>query len=80
MEYVSNAEKAIELLNKLDFEFGKLEITDALIEMAEWEKQKMIDKAAEWWKDELAYPSMTQAELDWNEMKISEFKNAMKGE
>jgi hypothetical protein len=43
----TDVEKAFELLNKLDFEDGKFEITDALIDMAEWTKQQLIDKCKE---------------------------------
>ena len=38
-------DKANELLNKLDFEDGKYEITDALVDMYEWTKEQLIEKA-----------------------------------
>ena len=37
-------DKANELLNKLDFEDGKYEITDALVDMYDWTKEQMINK------------------------------------
>ena len=44
------------------------------------EKQQWIDKACEWWKNELTYPTMTQTEIDWYQTKISEFKKAMEND
>lgn len=48
------------------------------LQMAKWKEQQIIDKACEWWKNELTYPTMTQAEIDWYKTKIEEFKKAMK--
>ena len=36
-----------------------------------------IEKACEWWKNELTYPTMTQAEIDWYQDKIEAFKKYM---
>lgn len=54
--------------------------------MAKWkdkqleaEKQALIDKACEWWENELTYPTMTQADMFYKESMIKEFKQAMKG-
>lgn len=41
-------DKANELLNKLDFEDGKYEITDALVDMYDWTKKRFIEWAADW--------------------------------
>lgn len=49
----------------------------ALLEMAEWEKQQMIDKACEWWENKLTYPTMSQVEIDWMQTKIVSFRKAM---
>lgn len=38
-------DKANELLNKLDFEDGKYEITDALVDMYDWAKEQVIEKS-----------------------------------
>ena len=45
----------------------------------EAEKQALIDKACEWWENELTYPTMTQADMFYKESMIEEFKQAMKG-
>jgi hypothetical protein len=45
------------------------------------EKQQWIDKACEWWENELTYPTMTQADIDDFVLgRIKEFKQAMKGD
>lgn len=41
-EIMTNADKAFELLNKLDFEDGKYEVTDALIDMGEWKDKEFL--------------------------------------
>jgi len=58
----------------------------AAITMAKWkdeqfkaEKQALIDKACEWWENELTYPTMTKADMFYKESMIEEFKQAMKG-
>lgn len=40
---MTNTDKAFELLNKLDFEDGKYEVTDALTDMAEWKENQIIE-------------------------------------
>ena len=59
---------------------------NAAMEMARWkdeqfkaEKQALIDKACEWWENELTYPTMTKADMFYKESMIEEFKQAMKG-
>ena len=47
---------------------------------AEQAKKQMIDRACEWWEDELSYPSMTPEEIKWYKNKINKFRTAMKGE
>lgn len=41
--------------------------------------QLAVEKACEWWVDELSYPSMTQEELRWCKSKVNAFRRAMKG-
>ena len=43
------------------------------------ERQALIDKACEWWENELTYPTMTKADMFYKESMIEEFKQAMKG-
>ena len=59
---------------------------NAAMTMAKWkdeqfkaEKQALIDKACEWWENELTYPTMTKADMFYKESMIEEFKQAMKG-
>ena len=54
------------------------------MEMAEWkdeqleaEKQALIDKACEWWQDELTFPGMTQDDMFCKERVIEYFKQAI---
>lgn len=53
---------------------------DVAVEAVKKEQKQFIDKACEWWNNELTYPTMTQAEIDWYQTKIAEFKKVMKGE
>lgn len=69
----TNIDKAFELLNKLDFEDGKFEITDALIEMAEWKKKQVIDKVCKLLDKYLFY-------LDKKDDIIDYFKKALEDE
>lgn len=48
-----------------------------LLEMADWKKEQMIDKACEWWENELTYPTMSAVEIDWLQTKIVAFRKAM---
>ena len=48
-----------------------------LLEMAEWKEKQMIEKACEWWENELTYPTMSQVEIDLCQTKIVKFKKAM---
>lgn len=41
--------------------------------------QLAVDKACEWWLEELSYPSMTQEEQRWCKNKVNAFRKAMKG-
>lgn len=44
------------------------------------EKEALINKACEWWENELTCPTMTQADIDDFVLgRIKEFKRAMKG-
>ena len=45
----------------------------------EIEREETIDKACEWWKQELEYPSMTPEEIKWYKNKINKFRKAMEG-
>ena len=58
----------------------------SVMTMAQWkdeqfetEKQALIDKACEWWENELTFTTMTQADMFYKESMIKEFKQAMKG-
>jgi hypothetical protein len=45
------------------------------------EKQKLIDKACEWWKNEFKTHEMNYKDSkDWYNSKVERFKQAMKGE
>ena len=37
----------------------------------------LIEKACEWWKNELTYPSMAPEEIEWCKQKVNEFRKAM---
>ena len=79
--------------NILFKESSIIECEKASLEMAKWkderiyrdefleaEKEALIDKACEWWENELTYPTMTQADIDDFVLgRIKEFKQAMKG-
>ena len=39
--------------------------------------QDAVDKALEWWKEELTYPSMSAEEIAWIDAKIEDFKKFM---
>lgn len=47
------------------------------LEGAEWADKSMIDKACEWWEDELSYPSMTTEEIKFYKNKVNDFRKAM---
>lgn len=49
------------------------------IEGAEWADNTMIEKACDWWIEELTYPSMTQEEQRWCKCKVNAFRKAMEG-
>lgn len=55
-------------------------IYETAIEVLEWKEQQLIDEACKWWENEFTYPTMAQAEINWYQTKIAEFKKAMKGE
>lgn len=91
---MTNREKASEIVIKiqnsssLDYDSRRTKyMYDSAMEMAEWkdvqleaEKEALIDKACEWWENELTYPTMTQADIDDFVLgRIKEFKQAMKG-
>ena len=44
---MTDYDKAFELLNYLDFEDGKYEITDALVDAMKWKEAQTINKACE---------------------------------
>ena len=46
---MTNYDKAFELISKLKLEDGEYEVTDALIDMAQWKEQEII----EWLKNHL---------------------------
>lgn len=46
-EDMTDYDRAFELLNKLDFEDGKYEITDALVDAMQWKEIQTIEKACE---------------------------------
>ena len=51
-------------------------------EKVQWYQQgydDAIDRACEWWVDELSYPSMTQEELRWCKNKVNAFRKEMEG-
>ena len=56
-----------------------MSVANAKDEETKAEKQALIDKACEWWENELTYPTMTQADMFYKESMIEEFKQAMKG-
>lgn len=46
-------------------------------EGANWQKEQTIEKACEWWENELYYPSMTEQEVKWYKSKINKFRKEM---
>ena len=71
---MTNEEKAFELLNKIDFEDGKFEITDALIEMAQWKDSQIAHKISKAYKE--GYRSGFKAAT----LLLEDFKNRMEDE
>ena len=57
-------EQSDQLLRQIGFKFG-----------ARW----AIDKACEWWKEELITPTMTQEGRQWFKNKVNAFRKAMEG-
>lgn len=53
------------------------EMYDVGYDAMKWKEQQMIDKACEWWENELTYPTMSQVEIDWMQTKIVTFRKAM---
>lgn len=85
---MTNEEKAKELAGYCagETDYKETAAYDAALAMATWkdeqleaEKQALIDKACEWWENELTYPTMTQADMFYKDSMIEEFKQAMKG-
>lgn len=85
---MTNEEKAKELADYYagETDYKECAAYDAALAMAKWkdeqleaEKQALIDKACEWWENELTYPTMTQADMFYKDSMIEEFKQAMKG-
>lgn len=89
---MTNEEKANEIVKCIIHDRGCVDVvTDqaartAALTMAQWkdeqfakEKQALIDKACEWWENELIYPSMPHSVIDIILGRIKEFKQAMKG-
>lgn len=86
---MTNREMALALSSMNRYEFSVEESNaayNAALAMSEWkdeqfkaEKQALIDKACEWWENELTYPTMTKADMFYKESMIEEFKQAMKG-
>lgn len=66
-----------ELSDNSEFVTSKEEIKEACMYMAQWKYKQMIDKACEWWENELTYPTMSAVEIDWLQTKIVAFKKAM---
>ena len=89
---MTNEEKAREIMQGVIHDRGCTDVvTDRAIynsamTMAQWkdeqfetEKQALIDKACEWWENELTFTTMTKADMFYKESMIEEFKQAMKG-
>lgn len=53
------------------------EMYDVGYDAMKWKKEQMIDKACEWWENELTYPTMSAVEIDWLQTKIVAFRKEM---
>lgn len=51
--------------------------TPTFIDAIEYGRKDTIEKACEWWENELYYPSMTPEELKWYKAKVNAFRRAM---
>ena len=57
-----------------DGEFVEYEVAIIAIDKV---TNALIEKACEWWEDELSYPSMTPEEIKWYKQKVNDFRKAM---